>query len=570
MSVLQRIGVSIGIISAALIVLLVVQGTTQKVQTQVDDPGRSATSTAGEPTFESPEEPRFVPGEILVKPRAGVPEQALEALNRQNNARVAERLPGIGVSVIDLPASLPVQAAVRRYESSRDVQYAEPNFRLFPEADPNDPAYNKLYGLNNTGQTIAGRAGTPDADIDAPEAWNTTTGSEATVVAVIDTGVQTGHRDLQDNLWTNLGEIPGNGKDEDGNKLVDDVHGWDFCHGDKSVYDSATDDSHGTHVAGTIAAQGNNAAGIIGVNWNAQIMSLKFLDQSVPSSTNSDCNSTLGAVKAINYAISKGAKISNNSWGGPDDSQTLADAITRADDADQLFVAAAGNDGDDNDVTPQYPSSYLNDNIISVAATDNQDALAGFSNFGAQSVDLGAPGVGIYSTVPEGSYASYNGTSTATPHVSGVAALLKSRNPLYSDEEMKDQILRYAEPKNSLQGKTVTGGRLNAGAALTGLQALDSTGPAISAMKPKPGSKTRDRTPAIGATLTDDRTELQKSSIRFYLDGKERTKFTYNEGTDRLSYTAPRLSYSKHTVKIVAEDGTGNTAVKSWNFTVRR
>lgn len=564
MSVLQRIGVLVGVVSAALVVMLVVQGTTQKVKTQVVDPGGPGFSTANEPTFQTPDEPRFVPGEILVKPRASVPERALENLNRQNNARVVERLPGIGVSVVDLPADLPVQAAVRRYESSQDVQYAEPNFLLYPEAEPNDPAYDKLYGLNNTGQT----GGTRDADIDAPEAWNTITGSEATVVAVIDTGVQTGHPDLQSNLWTNPGEIPGNGKDEGNeNNLADDVHGWDFCHGDKSVYDSATDDSHGTHVAGTIAAQEDNAAGITGVSWDAQIMSVKFLDESVPDTTKSDCNKTSGAVKAIDYAIDNGAKISNNSWGGGH-TETLADAIQKADDAGQLFVASAGNDGENNDVTDNYPADYPNDNIISVAATNDQDALAGFSNFGAQSVDLGAPGVGIYSTVPVGRYASYSGTSMAAPHVAGVAALLKSQNPSYSDEEIRDRILRYAEPKNSLRGKTVTGGRLNADAALKGQQALDSTGPTISAIKP--GSTTRDRTPAIGATVSDDRTVLTKAHIELYLDTKKRTTFTYNGATDRLTYIAPRLSYAKHTVKVVATDGTGNRSVKSWSFTVRR
>ncbi len=544
---------------ATLVVLLVVQGTTQKVKTQVVDPGRPDPPAADEPSFRAPDEARFVPGEILVKPKAGVPEQALEALNRQNNARAAERLPGVGVSVIDLPANVSVQTAVRRYESSPDIQYAEPNFLFFPDADPpNDPAYDRLYGLNNTGQS----GGVADADIDALEAWDTTTGSETTIIAVIDTGVETGHPDLQNNLWTNPGEIPDNDKDDDGNKLVDDVHGWDFYNNDKTVYDDSGYDAHGTHVAGTIAAEGNNGRGITGVNWDAQIMSLKFLGPKGGSIS--------GAVKAIDYAIAKGAKISNNSWGGPGYSQTLADAITRADNAGQLFVAAAGNEGSDNDATPSYPASYPNDNIISVAATDDSDALAGFSNFGAKSVDLGAPGVGIYSTVPVGKYASYKGTSMATPHVAGVAALLKSQNPLYSDEQMRDQILQYAEPKNSLLGKTVTGGRLNADAALTGQQALDSTGPTVSAMKPKPGSRTRDRTPAIGATVSDDRTELTDSHIELYLDGKKRTKFTYNEGTDRLSYTAPRLSYSKHTVKVVATDGTDNKSVKSWRFTVRR
>ncbi|MDQ3428319.1 MAG: S8 family serine peptidase [Actinomycetota bacterium] len=538
------------------------QGATQEAITQPVDPARPGSSAAEEPTFRAPDEPRFVPGEILVKPRAGVPEQALEVLNRQNNARVAERLPGIGVSVIDLPADLPVQAAVRRYEGSRGIQYAEPNFLLFPEADPpNDPAYNKLYGLNNTGQT----GGTADADIDAPEVWDTTTGTADTVVAVIDEGIDVNHPDLNGNIWTNSGEVPGNNIDDDKNGYVDDVHGWDFYHDDATVYDAADGDKHGTHVAGTIAAEGNNGEGVTGVNWRASIMPLKFLGP--------DYGSIPGAVKAIDYAVAEGAKISNNSWGCGGSgcySKTLKAAIDRADGAEHLFVAAAGNDGTDNDATPQYPANYDSPNVISVAATNNQDSLASFSNYGKNSVDLGAPGVGILSTLPGNGYGSYSGTSMATPHVTGVAALLKSQNPTYSDEEMKDQILRYSEPKNSLQGKMATGGRLNAYAALTGQQALDSTRPTITAVKPNAGSKTRDRTPTIGATVSDDRTELTDANIELYLDAKKRTTFTYNEGADRLNYTAPRLSYSKHNVKIVATDGSVNSSVKSWSFTVRR
>ena len=469
--------------------------------------------------------------------------------------------------MVDLPRDLSVTEAVRAYEDSPDVAYAEPNFKLHPTAAPNDPNYRDLWGLNNTGQT----GGTTDADADAPEAWDTTTGSPDTLVGVIDEGIDVNHPDLRDNIWTNPGEIAGNGKDDDGNRYVDDVNGYDFANNDASVYDpdpiSGKGDEHGTHVAGTIAAVGNNGIGVAGVNWDAQVASLKFLGP--------DFGYTSDAIEAINYAVAEGMDISNNSWGGGGRSQALEDAIRRADNAGHIFIAAAGNGGkdgagDDNDATPHYPSSYVVPNVVAVAATDDTDRLASFSNFGATTVDLAAPGVGILSTLPGNRYGRYSGTSMATPHVAGVAALLKSQNPTYSDEEMKDQILRYAEPKNSLQGKTVTGGRLNADAALTGQQALDSTSPTISAMKPTPGSKTRDRTPAIGATVSDDRTELQKSNIRFYLDGKERTKFTYNGDTDRLSYTAPRLSYSKHTVKIVARDGSGNSSVKSWSFTVRR
>lgn len=567
MTAFQRVSLLAGVCVATFIAAMGFQGVTQEAVTQAVDPERPGPSAAEEPTFRAPDEPAFVPGEILVKPRASVPEQALEALNRQNNARVVERLPGIGVSVIDLPAGLPVQVAVRRYEGSQDVQYAEPNFLLFPEADPpNDPDYNELYGLNNTGQT----GGVPDADIDAPEAWNNTLGDPNTAVAIIDTGVDVSHPDLDGNLWTNPGEIPDNGIDDDKNDYIDDVHGWDFYHSDATVYDAADGDKHGTHIAGTIAAEGNNDTGVTGVNWRASIMPLKFLGP--------NGGKVSDAAKAIDYAVAEGAKISNNSYGCGGTgcySDTLKAAIDNADGAGHLFVAAAGNEGTDNDVTPQYPANYDSSNVIAVAATNDQDGLASFSNFGATTVDLAAPGVGILSTLPDNSYDRYSGTSMATPHVAGVAALLKSQNPTYSDEEMKDQILRYAEPKNSLQGKTVTGGRLNADAALTGLQALDSTGPTISAMKPKPGSKTRDRTPVIGATISDDRTELTDANIELYLDAKKRATFAYDEDTDRLNYTAPRLSYSKHTVKIVATDGaatdgSGNSSVKSWSFTVRR
>jgi thermitase len=434
------------------------------------DSEQAREGSANSPSFSPSGGEEFASDRILVKLKEGVPAEALEALNRQNNAESGKKLPHTRVDVVKLPKELPVKAAVKRYEASPDVAYAEPDFVFEPSqtVSANDPSYPKLYGLNNTGQT----GGTSGADINAPEAWSTTTGDAGVVVAVIDTGTDTNHPDLKDNVWVNPGESGSdllgkdkatNGIDDDGNKLVDDVNGWDFYNGDSTVYDAADGDKHGTHVAGTIAAAGNNDLGVVGVNWKAKIMPLKFLGP--------NGGYTSDAVKAIDYAVAKGAKISNNSWGGGGYSQTLKDAIARADASGHLFVAAAGNGGsdgagDDNDATPSYPASYDSPNIISVAATDSKDALAGFSNYGATSVDLSAPGVSILSTLPGDTYGGYSGTSMATPHVSGVAALLKAKNPTADDATLKDQILKSVDARSNLSAKTATGGRLNAAGAL--------------------------------------------------------------------------------------------------------
>ena len=344
------------------------------------------------------------------------------------------------------------------------MEYAEPDFVLRPSqtTSANDPNYAKRYGLNNTGHT----GGTPDADVDAPEAWSTTTGGTSTIVAVIDEGMDISHPDLKNNIWTNPDEVAGNRIGDDKNGYIDDVNGYDFANSDATVYDrdpiSGTGDDHGTHVAGTIAAEGNNSLGVVGVNWKARIMPLKFLGL--------DGGYTSDAVAALNYAVAEGAKISNNSWGGGGFSQTLLDAINRADASGHL--AAAGNGGsdgvgDDNDATPHYPSSY---NIISVSATDSKDTLAGFSNFRATSADIAAPGVGVLSTLPGNTYGSYSGTSMATPHVTGAAALAKSKAPDLDDAKLKAQILQSAEKKSSLSDKAATAGRANAAQAL-GLEA---------------------------------------------------------------------------------------------------
>ena len=233
------------------------------------------------------------------------------------------------------------------------------------------------------------------------------------MVAIIDTGIDYTHPDLAANIWTNPGEIAGDGIDNDGNGYVDDVHGYDFVNNDGDPMD---DHFHGTHTAGTVGAVGNNGVGVTGVNWQVKLMALKFLGASGSGSVS-------GAVSALEYAVTMGVRLSNNSWGGGGYSQALYDAIKNSQVIGHVFVAAAGNSGVNSDLQPAYPASYDLDNIISVAAIDSSDNLASFSNRGVVTVDLAAPGVAVLSTVLGGGYASYSGTSMATPHVTGAAAL---------------------------------------------------------------------------------------------------------------------------------------------------
>src|SRR5215217_6469226 len=550
MSVGQRIGLIVCALMAALVCFVAYGSSTQKVKTQTE------AGAADQASFPAPEDGEIVSGEVIVGLEEDATQADLAALNRQTDARTEKDLPRSDVNLVNLPRDVGVRDAVQRYEASPDVEYAEPNFKIFPTATPNDPSFNKLWGLNNTGQTI-GQAGAADADADVPEAWNTATGTATTVVAVIDEGIDVSHPDLRNNIWKNPGEVPGNGVDDDGNGYVDDVYGYDFANDDASVYDpdpvNGSGDEHGTHVAGTIAAEGNNGIGVAGVNWRAKVMALKFLG---PNS-----GSTLDAVEAINYAVTNGADISNNSWGyvgSP--SRSLQDAINRADNAGHLFVAAAGNGGtdgvgDNNDASSSntnYPSSYPNPNIISVAATDNRDTLASFSNFGATTVDLAAPGVNVASTLPGNRYGYYSGTSMATPHVTGVAALLKSRQPTLSDAQLKARILDGADRKSSLTGK---------------VGATDTTGPTVSQISP---SRTRDRTPKVAATVRDDRAELTQGDMTLALDGRNQTGFGYDAGTDRLAYDSGRLSLGQHTLKITATDAAGNTTTETKTFKVIR
>lgn len=380
-----------------------------------------------------------------------------------------------------LPDDSELDAMINRLRDLPGIAYAEPNYVLSMAEPtiPNDSQFDELWGLHNTGQT----GGLADADIDAPEAWSITTGSHEIVVGVIDTGVDYSHPDLVSNMWTNPGEIPDDGIDNDGNGYVDDVYGWDFVNDDNDPYD---DNGHGTHCAGTIAAEGDNATGVTGVNWNAQIMALKFL--------NSGGNGTTAdAIEAVNYAtmmnrdFGVNIRLTSSSWGGGAYSEALEDAIRASGDADMLFVAAAGNNNADNDASPYYPATYPLDNVISVAATDHNDAKASFSSYGATTVDLAAPGVGIYSTQPGGGYAYKDGTSMATPHAAGVAALAWSAATDASADFIKQAMLSGVDPVPAMDGITVTGGRLNA------YNTLQHVGMAVSGSTPANGSISTSR-----------------------------------------------------------------------------
>ncbi len=404
---------------------------------------------------------QYAADEVLIKYSAGISTTQTNSVAQANGvAAVIPFQTGPATSAmsrwarVKLKPGMSVEQAMAQFGNDANIELVEPNYVVSIKLTPNDPSYSSLWGLHNIGQT----GGTQDADIDAPEAWDTNTGSSSVIVAVIDSGVDYNHPDLAANMWTNTGEIAGNSIDDDGNGYVDDIYGYDFVSNDGDPMD---DNSHGTHVAGTIAAVGNNGVGVVGVAWNAQIMAVKFLN-AAGSGFTSD------AVSSVLYAANNGAAIMNNSWGGGGYSQALQDAITTANSTNSLFVAAAGNNGLDNDIFPNYPSNYSGPHIIAVAATDDSDAIAFFSNYGATTVHLGAPGVSIFSTEPGNTYGNKSGTSMASPHVAGAAAVILAANPSMTNVQIKDQILNNVDPTPAMAGVTITGGRLNLNAALGG------------------------------------------------------------------------------------------------------
>lgn len=401
--------------------------------------------------------------EVLVKLRAQNLQSLLD-IGSAEDVDEAEEVGGAGVLRLH-SSKKDVSTLVRELSVRSDVIFAEPNYIVHATAVPNDPRFGELWGLQNTGQVIQGVAGTPGADIGAVPAWDISTGSTANVAAVIDTGIDYTHLDLAANVWS----APAAFTVTIGGRSITcpaASHGFNAI---TNVCDPMDDNNHGSHVSGTIGAVGNNGVGVVGVNWIARIMGSKFLD-----STGS--GTTANAINAIEFTIqakaafggSTGAtnvRVLNNSWGGGGFSQALLDEINRANANDMLFVAAAGNASSNNDATPNYPSNYNAPNVVAVAATDNSDTLAFFSNFGATTVHLGAPGVDILSTTLNGTYSYFSGTSMATPHVSGAALLVLSQCALNSSA-LKTDILNNIDPIPSLAGITITGGRLNVNKAI--------------------------------------------------------------------------------------------------------
>jgi subtilisin family serine protease len=383
------------------------------------------------------------------------------------------------LETIAIPANLDVQSAMNAIKNRPGVASVELNQRV-GKTVANDPRYTNgsLWGMySDDSPSLAGPSGTTNSfGSQAEEAWAAgATGSRNVVVGIIDEGVDFNHPDLINNMWVNPFD-PLDGIDNDGNGYVDDTRGWDFYNNDNSIFDAAQGDTHGTHVAGTIGAQGNNGVGVTGVNWNVTMISTKFLGP--------DGGYTSDAVRALDYLTDlktrHGINIvaTNNSWGGGGYSSALHSAILRAAKAGILFVGAAGNEALNNDTTPSYPSNTSTltgtsavsaasyEAVIAVASITNTGALSSFSNYGATQVDIGAPGSSILSTVPGGAYASYSGTSMATPHVTGAIALYAAANPGATAAQIRSALLSTATPTTSLAGRTVTGGRLNVSAML--------------------------------------------------------------------------------------------------------
>lgn len=412
--------------------------------------------------------------EVLVRFKSGVSLAEIKRIAAANNDRIEDEIESVSglVSIDDLD-NAEVGSIVRQYLGLADlVDYAEPNYEIrlddpvnrnsrpveMPSnlaGAPNDPLFGDQWALNNTGQN----GGKANAHIDALKAWAKTRGSAEVVVAVLDTGVDYSHKDLVENIWVRPANVPQYVDDELGS--FDDLRGFDA---NTNISDPMDDNGHGTHCAGIIGAEGNNGEGVAGINWNVKIMPLKFLGRG-------GFGNVKDAIEAINYAIDRkkngvNIRVINASWGSTQRSKPLEDAIRAAGEAGILFVAAAGNSSTDNDRRPHYPSNYDLPNMLSVAALDRNDLLANFSNYGSKTVHVAAPGREIASTWLNDQYREASGTSMAAPQVSGIAALIIANEPNISMAKLRERILESSDSLDTLLGKVLVGGRLNAAKAL--------------------------------------------------------------------------------------------------------
>ena len=482
---------------------------------------------------------QYIPGEILVTFRPGAPTARRNAVLNAQSARLVRRFETIDLHHVRLRIGQTVEAALAAFQADPDVLSAQPNYirYLTASAPPNDPSWldDSLWGLRK---------------IMAQPAWtNFTTGDGTVVVADIDTGVNYNHPDLAANIWTNPGEIPGNGIDDDHNGYVDDVHGIDTVNHDSDPMD---DHGHGTHTAGTIGAVGNNGVGVVGVSWNVKILACKFI---AAGGSGTDA----GAIECFNYITALknrgiNIRVSSNSWGAPRDSTrhfptTFKNAIDAAGNAGILNAFAAGNAGTNNDVTAFDPATFTSPSIVAVAASDGFDDRAGFSNYGSTSVDLAAPGVSIRSTYG-GGYGDLSGTSMATPHVAGAAALLFAQKPSLTVSAAKSLLLENVDRVGQWTGLVASGGRLNVfGAALANSSNLP---PTVSIAAPLNGA-TVTVPPAVSVTATASDSDGTVSAVAFYANGS-----LIGTGTSSpyfVSWNAPTAG--NYSLTAVATDNVG-------------
>ena len=449
--------------------------------------------------------------------------------------RIDSQLTTDGWYSVSVPTGTSMQQALAFWQSHPNVAIVTPDFELTTQSIPNDPSFGSLWGLSNNGS----QGGLLNADINIEPAWALGTATSI-VTAVIDTGVDYTHPDLASNIWTNTDEVAGNGIDDDGNGFVDDVRGWDFVNNDSDPMD---DNGHGTHVAGTIGAVGNNGIGVTGVAWTASIMPLKFLDQSGSGSLSD-------AIKAIQYARVNGAKIINASWGGGGFSSALQSAISQFITSGGLFVAAAGNEATNNDVTPSYPANYQG--VISVGASTRTDTRASFSNYGT-SVDVFAPGQSILSTLPGNRYGSLSGTSMATPQVAGALALLWGQNPTLSATTISQALINSTD--NVLRASNSTHGRINVGAAATALRASNPTTPPTT---PPPTTPVSRSFGIQGNFAIADATAAGASVQRFTINVNENIRIQDLDVQLQIQHTYA----SDLVIRLIAPNGTTQTLIQ--------